>query len=440
MMRRIARVLTLALSTIVMAGCWPVPGQNADRTAHNPFENRISPANVGDLRQAWSHDMGTGSVRAPVASPGGVHAAMSGCATATLDPATGGARWETSFPTCPDPVIKYASPPFVANGDRVLTGFFAWLHPTPPTPGYAWRTDGFAAATGAEAGQWTDNVIAGIRGDDAVFVDPLLIGSCTGSFCSVTDFGPMVYAEFGPLDDASQRRSIRTALPLADQTLESGIPTLGETQLFHAGTGVLATEPGDGSTGRSVRAYSLSESRPGCGPTTTPVECPIWSTPIDGTADVSPVIGPDQATVYVTTQAGTVYALDAATGGVLWTAAVGAAVTTEPALADGTLFVPTADGRLVALAAAGCGAATCGSLWEGSTGSAIKVQPAVAGGVVFTGSDDGSLHAYDAAGCGAATCPALWTASTGSEITGAPAVTNGSVYVGTADGRVVAYR
>ena len=93
------------------------------------------------------------------------------------------------------------------------------------------------------------------------------------------------------------------------------------------------------------------------------------------------------------------------------------------------MFVPTADGRLVAL-----DAATGGRSWTASTGVELGVQPAVAGGVVFTGSDDGALHAFAAAGCGSATCEPLWTTSTGSS-----AVSGGQLYVGTADGQVIAY-
>ena len=109
---------------------------------------------------------------------------------------------------------------------------------------------------------------------------------------------------------------------------------------------------------------------------------------------------------------------------------MGAAISAPAAVADGTVFVPTADGRLVAL-----DAATGGRWWTASTGVELGVLAAVAGGVVFTGSDDGGLHAFAAAGCGSATCEPLWTAS----VSGGPAVSGGQLYVGTADGQVIAY-
>ena len=105
-------------------------------------------------------------------------------------------------------------------------------------------------------------------------------------------------------------------------------------------------------------------------------------------------------------------------------------MTGSVALAGGTLYVPTASGDLVALAAGGCGAATCSPQWSGATGSAVSQQPAVANGVVYTASADGSLHAFAASGCGGeATCPALWSHATGHQISDAPIVSSGRLYV-----------
>jgi outer membrane protein assembly factor BamB len=119
-------------------------------------------------------------------------------------------------------------------------------------------------------------------------------------------------------------------------------------------------------------------------------------------------------------------------------AAVGAAVEQPPALAGGTLFVPTSSG-LVALAAGGCGAPTCPLLWSAPAGGPLGVQPAVAGDVVFTGAGSGAVRAFATGGCGAPTCSPLWSADAGAAVTAPPVVSNGRLLVGTADGRVVAY-
>jgi outer membrane protein assembly factor BamB len=54
------------------------------------------------------------------------------------------------------------------------------------------------------------------------------------------------------------------------------------------------------------------------------------------------------------------------------------------------------DGRLAALAAdaAGCGVATCSPLWTAATGSRITGAPAVSNGTLYLGTADGRLLAY----------------------------------------------
>jgi outer membrane protein assembly factor BamB len=222
--------------------------------------------------------------------------------------------------------------------------------------------------------------------------------------------------------------------------------TLGGSALYDAGLGVLVTVPGDATRGNGLRAFALSGAPTGCGPATATHDCPLWATPLDGTTVSQPVIGDDGATLYVGTDVGTVYAVDATTGAVRWQAPVGSAVTGAVALADGTVFVPTASGDLVALAAGGCGDATCSPVWSGATGSSVSQQPAVAGEVVYTASADGSLHAFAAEGCGDdTTCPALWSESTGRQLSDGPIVSGGWLYVsfdsgsGTQGGGVVAY-
>jgi outer membrane protein assembly factor BamB len=158
--------------------------------------------------------------------------------------------------------------------------------------------------------------------------------------------------------------------------------------------------------------------------------------PVNGTA--TPVVIGDDTTVYSGSGDGSVYALDAATGAIRWTAPVGSPVERTPALAHDTLYVPTADGRLSAVPAGGCGAAVCVASWTTAPAGVISVQPAVAGDVVYVGSANGTLRAFDANGCDAPTCAPLWTANAGAPITGGMAVYGGKLYVGTADA-LVAY-
>jgi outer membrane protein assembly factor BamB len=223
--------------------------------------------------------------------------------------------------------------------------------------------------------------------------------------------------------------------------------TLGADRLYQAGGGADSTAPGQGSYGNGVRAFPVGNGQAGCGPAGRNLACPLWFTPLAGALTAPPVIAPDQSTVYVVANVtsgsvvnGTLHALDAATGAIRWTASLGVAGRT-PALADGTLYVPTSDGRLLVFAAGGCGAATCGPSWEASTGTGSGIgQPAVAGGLVFTGSGDGTVHAFTAAGCGSASCPPLWSASASTTVSVvALAVSNGRLFVRTGDGTLTTY-
>ncbi|MBN2624974.1 MAG: PQQ-binding-like beta-propeller repeat protein [Acidimicrobiales bacterium] len=432
-MRRTTRVLATATAVIALGGCWAVPGQNADRTAYNPFESGLTTATVGELTQAWATGTGAGPASDPVVSTAGVHVVVDGCTIRTHRPADGSTSWSQSrsipFVGC-DPIVQ-SSPPFVV-GDRVIWGRRAEIRSTYPRCGpnegmTTFDGDSFQhdIDTGATPTEPTPpaQIVAAVRDDTAVATSPkVFYNSSYDPQCPSAWFANGIVT-VGPSNDPAARRSFETS--------GGTLPTLGVDAVFQTGDGTLATTPGDAAVGQAVRSYSVTTARPGCGGDGN-VECPVWVAPTDGAA-TRVVIAPDQSTLYTGTAAGTVYALDATTGAVQWTVSVGAPVTASPALADGILYVPTGDGRLVAVDAAGT------TLWEAATGSAVGVQPAVAGGVVYTGSDDGSVDAFDATGCGAPTCTAVWSAETGSRITGAPAVSNGQLYVGTDDGRLVAY-
>jgi len=166
---------------------------------------------------------------------------------------------------------------------------------------------------------------------------------------------------------------------------------------------------------------------------------PAWERTLGGST-TAPVVADDGQTVFVGDSAGTIWALDIADGTVRWSARLGSGVLATPTVGDGTLFVSTADGRLSAFEADGCGAATCPPSWTtAATGAAVRQQAALAGGVVYVASEDGSIRAFDASGCGTAVCEPVWETSTGSAITGAPAVARGRLFVGTADGRMIAF-
>src|SRR5262245_48146961 len=442
-MSRVARVVGMVVLAVGLAGCWPAPGQNADRTAFNDLESGLGQANVGQLTQRWVWTSPDGrNVQGAVASTAGVHVPSGGCHLATIDAATGALSWDADLSTHPDAgpglcSITTLGDPFVADG-RVWVG----RHGVIIQQGAGQLLIGYANLStlgfdldGTPDGTWSGAMLDNLRGELAHGV-----GGHIDTITLPPPFPPVFQYVFvqtvsiGQLGTEWHTVQIPAEIPptlgAPGGTSALGGRTLGTSALYDAGAGLLATAPGDTATGNGLRAFALTGATPGCGSTAATFDCPIWATALDGTNTWQPVIGDSGATLYAGTDAGTVYAVDSATGAVRWSAPVGSAVTGSVALAGDTVYVPTASGDLVALAAGGCGAATCTPVWSGATGSSVSQQPAVANGVVYTASGDGSLHAFAADGCGGeATCPALWSHATGHQISDAPIVSSGRLYV-----------
>ncbi|HEV7757350.1 MAG TPA: PQQ-binding-like beta-propeller repeat protein [Acidimicrobiales bacterium] len=384
----------MAASSMLLAGCWPAAGQGPDRQAHNPFESQITPATVATLEPAWTASLGDGAAAAPVVSGPNV-VVGDGVTVYGIEAATGTQLWTrtTEWPGIAGLLVG------VAAGGRVLV--------TEGTTGGGgtWYTDWVDASTGVS--------VESIRGG--------IVDSARGSWILQRNPGAVIAGEW----DGFQVTDLATGA-------RGGTAYLGSSYRFPM---TLGTERAYHANEATIAAYTARED---CGPTES---CLVWATSLAGQVTGPPVLASDESTVYVGSSAGSLYALDAGDGDVLWTAELGGAPTAEPALADGTLFVPTAGSggdRLVAVAAAGCGSPTCPASWTAPVGGRGR-QPAVAGGVVFVGTDGGTVDAVVAAGCGAATCPAVWSADVGAAVTGAPVVTGGRLFVGTGDGRLLAY-
>jgi outer membrane protein assembly factor BamB len=421
-MRAAARALVVGALVFAAAGCWPVPGQNPDRTGYNDLETAITPATVGRLEQRWSVPT-YGAASSPVVSTGGVHV-VAGCALTTFDPATGSERWSAGLVQfdeawgwpC-DGDARRTGDPFV-TGDDVYVGqafrFYGRGSPGAMNPIYRSATGSWNVRTGepTPGGLAIRGELQARRGD--VVAGTSGVAGFGGTF---PFFSPYIetYPTLGIVGQDPRRLPLSGDVPI----------TVGTTAAYAANW-------------TSLSAFAIRDPQRTCGDGGTS-ECPLWSTTLDAQIAGHAVLGQGGETVYVGTAAGTVYAVDAAMGTVLWTASVGSAVTDSPALAHGTLYVPTASGDLVAVPAGGCGESVCSPAWSAATGSRVRGQPAVAGSVLFTGSEDGALRAFDVGGCGAPTCPALWSAEAGSAVTGL-AVTGGAVYASTATTGLTAYR
>jgi outer membrane protein assembly factor BamB len=422
--RRLRALAPALLVALASTACWPVPGGNADRTAHNPLESAFTPGTVADLAPAWVADLGPGASGPVVVDRGGVFVRV-GQEVSRLQLADGTEAWTWSLP---DGVPDFASvsEPLVVGG-RVLIGYGIG------NLGGNWEGTAVDPVTGATvAGPVARGLLQTARGP--------IVASMTAAFGS----GTPVLVSYSMVD-VSGATEVGGG-PLAVEQPGSGSigqMTIGTQGVFHAGNGLLPDGGGGFTQGGGVRRFPL-DAQTVCGPPSAEVlACPTWATPLTTVSGV--VIGPGEV-LYVGRAGGSVVALDGATGAVLWETPVGADVSATPALAGGVLYVPTADGDLVAVDAAGCGAATCEPLWSAAIdGTSIAAQPAVSGdgedAVVFVGTSGGTVAAVAAAGCGSPTCGApRWQASVGAWVTGAPAVSGGAVVVGTASGQVAAFR
>ena len=172
-----------------------------------------------------------------------------------------------------------------------------------------------------------------------------------------------------------------------------------------------------------------------------------WTGATAGAVNSSPAIA--NGVVYVGSADGKLYAfaVGCATGGgtcsPIWTGATGGAIDSSPSTSGNHVYVGSSDGKLYAFAI-GCatGGGSCSPLWTAATGGAIHSSPSIDNGVVYIGSSDGKLYAFDAAGatgCSAGTCTPLWTGATGASIESSPAAANGVVYVGSDDAKVYAF-
>lgn len=152
-----------------------------------------------------------------------------------------------------------------------------------------------------------------------------------------------------------------------------------------------------------------------------PLNRVIWSRPIAPISS-SPAIGSD-GTIFIGTTDGKLVAVAGDGSATKWTATTNDTGGSSPCLAtDGTVYIGSSDRKLYAFTPEGA------SKWSFETGGAILGSPVVGGDeTIYVGSSDGKLYAVAPDG------KLRWSYATGGPIAGSPAVRGGVLYVGSDD-------
>jgi hypothetical protein len=406
--------VVVAAVIVTAAGCWPSSGAGPDRRGYNGAETIINTASVATMHEAWTVEFGAGPVS--------------------------------------DPIREASGPVFVVASDADHGSRSVYAVGTDGS--VSWELDGQAGGTE----QYYDGELIVVDGELGVStrdLDDDIEQQWSHRWHDILTAEPVGPTWRGRLE--ARRGAIALASNTNDDTMPQPFslyghqlegfegwggfvgneipPTLGQRAHYQPGFG-MTNDDYPPTFGNGVRNYPNADQGTNC---VLDYMCPGWAVPVDGQSATPVVLGPGEEILYTVTDIGTVYAINS-DGTTRWTASVGAPVSETPALANGWLYVPADDGRLLVFSADGCGTPTCAPVWSAATGSRISAQPAIGGDVVFTASADGSVHAFAAAGCGATTCTDLWSTEIGSEVTGAPAVSGGLLYLGTADGRLIAFQ
>jgi len=350
---------------------WPQLRFGVTGTGYNPYENVLTPSNVGNLKQAWQSSISNAYLSdSPPAAYNGVLYMGSGLAGTILDafsPSTGALLWRgAALSGCCG--AGPTTTPAVANGVAYIAGgdgnFYA-----------------FSTKVSSSRCSGTPKVC------QPLWTAPIE-GAGSVSQGSATVSGGVVYVSAGYEFYAFSAGGCgaATCQPLwvtaNDGCCDSPI---GGDETPAIANGVVYGAGADG-----IWAYSTS----GVNCSGTPKVCqPLWH-------------GSDGS---------------------------GSAATGAVAVANGVAYasVNSGYGAIYAFSAGGCGAATCGPLWHYTSSTPVGFSsPAVAGGKVYVNGNDAVLRVFSTSGTPLWTAPAP-DGYTGDG--SAPAVADGVVYAGYRD-------
>ncbi len=347
---------------------WASYRWDATHTGSNPFENVLSPANMGSLKQLWSGSTGAAVDSAPAVVGGMVFVGAIDGTLYALDAKSGSLKWAT-----PTGVIGgIRSSPSVTNGKVYITA---------GESAYA-----FDAVTGAQL--WSAPT------GGVVISSPALAHGLV--YHGHLDFG-RIYA----LDQATG-----ATMWTADMGSTSISSPTAAGGMVYATSQAGIVRAFDALTGSTI--WSVALNRPA--DITMPVEngtvffstystigaldamtgTPVWTAEINDTLFASePAVAGGR--VFVGSGTGKVYAFDAATGLLDWASPIGRDFATSSAtVANGVLYIRDLNGEFYAVDAATGVLLVSIPLEIGKGGSSVTV----ADGVIYFGSADGTVRAF----------------------------------------------
>ena len=355
-----------AQSYFTVSSPWPQHGFGVGGRAWNPWENTISPDNVGSLGFLWSSP--TDPVySSPVIANGRVYVALPSSLKA-LNSATGQVVWSNTLNGS-----FYSSPAF--SGTSIFV---------------ASNAGGVYAVNTSGTKLWS-----ALTTVDFVYASPVVangvvyIGSSTGTVYALNaSTGATIWS------NATAGEAIYSTAAVVD-----GIVYVGS----YAGI-VYAL---NASTGAQIWSYTTDAQIRG---TPCVVNGVVYIASFDSYLYALVAHGANGGTllwkyetgynvwssaaeadgaVYIASSGGTVYALQPHTGKVLWSLATGETIYSDLSVANGVLYVGANSGTLYAL-----NDATGAELWTADLGDPAWGRPIVSDGVVYTNSQQGRTLAF----------------------------------------------
>lgn len=397
---------------MVAGGCWGQPGFDAHHQGSNPIESVLTPATVGALAPAWTAQVDTGPVRADAVVSGGldvVHVSDD-LAAYGLDTATGTRRWRTPVVPAGAPAGMVAGPVTV-DGDQLLAPWGAGSADSGAIVSLA-AADGHLVGQTPRNGPMAVTARSPWRVSAANgFVEATLPFSGVNvagpvSWFLLTEFGTGPAAP--PPTDASLTADrffvglgggFYGANVLDAWDLDRGCPVVGPQQQPGACPPDLRTQLDGRPTTPVIDDAEATVYTATAAGTVYSVDAATgavrWTAPAGGPVHLRPALG--SGGLFVATDDGRLLTFDpagcgAATCAATRTVTLAGPPDTPPALAGGVVYAASAGGTVAAYPATG--PAPAAPLWSAALGSRITGGPTVALSTLYVGTADGRVVAY----------------------------------------------